>query len=392
MFKARSPHRSSCRRRARNERRPSTEIRLGVDSALGAREMSPTFFVLGKAFASERAPPERCQEASVDTPHLRLTRGAFTDKEPTPHARCGHLPHHTLYVTVDDFCQSHTPKRKPGPHASLCASEVITLSLFARWSRFSSERDFYRYAQTNLTDAFPYLPERSQFNRLVRSHTELMEALFLHLVALLEVRKRPYEALDSSAMPTRDCKRRGHGWLAGQADIGWSNSLGWYEGFSLLTATDPTGVITGFCFGAASTADQQMAETFFAVRTQPNRSLSSVGSISSGPYIADKGFEGAENHRRWRESYGACIIHPPKRNSLKPCSKHLRRWVASIRQIVESAYDKLFNTFGLWRERPHELQGLRARLAARVALHNFCIWLNEQLGRPRLAFADLLGW
>ena len=35
---------------------------------------------------------------------------------------------------------------------------------------------------------------------------------------------------------------------------------------------------------------------------------------------------------------------------------------------------------------------LRARLAARDALHNFCIWLNEQLGHPRLAFADLLGW
>jgi len=30
--------------------------------------------------------------------------------------------------------------------------------------------------------------------------------------------------------------------------------------------------------------------------------------------------------------------------------------------------------------------------AARVTLHNLCIWLNEQLGRPRLAFADLLGW
>src|SRR5215203_1161081 len=27
-----------------------------------------------------------------------------------------------------------------------------------------------------------------------------------------------------------------------------------------------------------------------------------------------------------------------------------------------------------------------------VALHNFCIWLNDRLGRPRLAFADLLGW
>src|SRR5918994_2148229 len=298
-----------------------------------------------------------------------------------------------LYVIAEDFCHSHPPKKRPGPQPSLSEGEVITLALFARWGRFSSERDFYRYAEARLRDAFPTLPERSQFNRLVRSHVGLLEAFVSHLAALLGARRKSlYEALDSSAMPTRDAKRRGHGWLAGCADVGWSNSLGWYEGFRLLTATDPTGVITGFCFCAASTADQQAAETFFAVRTQQNQSLSSVGSISSGPYIADKGFEGAENHRRWRESYGACIIHPPKRNSLKPWSKHLRRWVASIRQIVESAYDKLFNTFGLWRERPHELQGLRARLAARVALHNFCIWLNEQLGRPRLAFADLLGW
>ena len=224
----------------------------------------------------------------------------------------------TLYVTVDDFCHSRAPKKKPGPEASLCASEVITLSIFARWSRFSSERDFYRYAQSNLIDAFPSLPERSQFNRLVRSHTELMEAFFVHLVALLEVRKCPYEALDSSAMPIWDCKRRGHGWLAGDADVGWSNSIGWYEGFSLLTAVDPTGVISGFCFGAASTADQQMAETFFAVRAYPNERLISVGSATSGPYMADKGFEGALNHRRWLQCYGADVIHPPKRNSKKP--------------------------------------------------------------------------
>ncbi len=299
----------------------------------------------------------------------------------------------TLYVMVDDFCHSHLPTKKPGPQASLCASEVITLAIFARWGRFSSERDFYRYARTCLCNAFPTLPDRSQFNRSVRYHTELIEAFILHLLALLEVQGRPYEALDSSAMPTRDCKRRGHGWLAGRADIGWSNSLGWYEGFSLLTTVDPTGVITGFCFGAASTADQQLAETFFAVRARPNRRLIGVGSAAGGPYVADKGFEGAENHRRWLESYGAHIIHPPKRNSRKRSwSKRLRRWVAGIRQIVESVYDKLFNTFGLWRERPHELSGLRARLAARVALHNFCIWLNDQLGRPRLAFADLLGW
>src|SRR5919107_814393 len=299
----------------------------------------------------------------------------------------------TLYVMVDDFCHSQPPRRRPGPDASLSESEVITLAIFARWSRFNSERDFYRYATGHLTDAFPTLPERSQFNRLSRSCTELIEAFVLHLASLLtDARKCPYQALDSSAMPIRDCKRRGHGWLAGQADIGWSNSIGGYEGFSLLVAIEPSGVITVFFFGSASTADQPLAETFFALRANPDPRLEGAGSAFSGTYVADKGFEGEENHRRWLECYGAEVVHPPKRNSKKPWSKRLRRWIAGIRQIVETVYDKLFNAFGLWRERPHEIGGLRARLAARVALHNFCIWLNDQLARPRLMFADLMGW
>src|SRR5687768_10275087 len=52
----------------------------------------------------------------------------------------------------------------------------------ARWSRLDSERDFYRYADAKLRDAFPTLPDRSQFNRLVRSHANLIEAFDLHLV------------------------------------------------------------------------------------------------------------------------------------------------------------------------------------------------------------------
>ena len=248
-------------------------------------------------------------------------------------------------------------------------------------------------AEANLREAFPTLPDRSQFNRLVRSHIELIEAVALHLVTLLEAQKCSYEALDSSAMPVRDAKRRGAGWLAGQADIGWSNSLGWYEGFCLLISANPEGVITGFGFAPASTKDQPLAETFFALRSEAHPRLGSVGSAALGPYVADKGFEGEQNHQRWLDLYGVRIVCPPKRNGRKRrWPKRLRRWAASIRQIIESVYEKLHDTFGLRRERPHDISGLRARLAARVALHNFCIWLNEQLGRSRLAFVDLLGW
>lgn len=100
----------------------------------------------------------------------------------------------TLYVMVDDFCHSRAPKMRPGPEASLCASEVITLAIFARWSRFASERDFYRYAHTKLRSAFPTLPERSQFNRCVRvsTHTKLIEAFVLHLRAVLQTPKCPF--------------------------------------------------------------------------------------------------------------------------------------------------------------------------------------------------------
>lgn len=118
-----------------------------------------------------------------------------------------------------------------------------------------------------------------------------------------------------------------------------------------------------------------------------------MGSPALGPYVLDKGFEGEDNHQRWFARYGARVVCPPKRNERKRSwPKRLRRWVASIRQIVETVYEKLHDAFGLRRERPHDMNGLRARLAARVGLHNFCIWLNDQLGRPRLAFADLLGW
>jgi len=299
----------------------------------------------------------------------------------------------TLYVMADDFCKSQPPvKIRPGPQASLSPSEVVTLAIFGQWGRFGSERDFYRYARRHLQRAFPGLPDRGQFNRLLRRHQSVTVAFFLYLVRLLEAQHCAYEALDCSAAPTRDAKRRGRGWLPGLADIGWSNRLGWYEGFCLLMAVNPLGVITGFGFAAASTKDQPLAENFFALRQHPHPRLLSPGQPAWGPYVGDKGFEGQRAHQHWHLCYGAQVICPPKRNSKHPWPRPLRRWLAGVRQIVETAYDKIHHTFRLDRERPHDLSGFQARLAAKMALHNFCIWLNQQLGRPFLAFADLLAW
>jgi len=206
----------------------------------------------------------------------------------------------TLYVMVDDFCMlALPPEPPPGPQAALSRSAVVTLALFGQWQGFGSERGFYRYAQRHLRAAFPSLPAREQYNRQVRQQPTSLVAFFLYLVRLLAAPPCAYEALASSGIPTRDAKRRGAGWLPGLADIAWSNRLGWYEGVHLLLAGNPLGVITGFGFGAASTKDQPLAETFFALRRRPHPGLASVGAPARSPYVVAKGFEGQANHRAW---------------------------------------------------------------------------------------------
>jgi hypothetical protein len=117
-----------------------------------------------------------------------------------------------------------------------------------------------------------------------------------------------------------------------------------------------------------------------------------VGGPACGPYAVDKGCEGHANQQTWWQASGAQVICPPKRQSRAPWPKRLRRWLAGVRQIVETVYEQLWHTFRLDRERPHDLRGLQARLAAKMALHTFCLWVHDHLDRPRLAFADLVHW
>lgn len=335
-----------------------------------------------------------------------------------------------LYVLADEYCSTALPpERRPGPDPALSRSEVVTLALLGQWRRFAGERDFYRWATTHLRDAFPTLPHRSQYNRLVRFHQVAItqfglamgrrvstEAAIEQAIGVVREdrsrngsRKRKpllYEVLDGTAAPVRHAKRRGSGWLAGQADVGWSNRLGWYEGFHVLTVVTPAGAITGFGFGPASTNDRLLAETFFALRARPQGPASRLPSVghplpsvghplpSTYAYLADSGFAGQEWETRWATEYGTRILCLPQGGSKRHTAwgTALRRWFAGVRQIVETVHDKLIQTFRLDRERPHQLTGFHARLAAKVALHNVCLWLNHQFGRPLLSFADLIDW
>jgi hypothetical protein len=169
-----------------------------------------------------------------------------------------------------------TPRHSGGPPAptpvgrppALSRSEVVTLVIFAQWAQFGSERAFYRFATRHLRAAFPTLPARRPFNRQVRTAAvqEVVVALGQTLAAQVcqQSGGGAYEVLDSTGIPTRNSRRRGPGWLSGQADRGWCTRLGWYVGLHLLTVVTPTGVLTGYGCAPASSADQRLAETLLA--------------------------------------------------------------------------------------------------------------------------------
>ncbi len=271
---------------------------------------------------------------------------------------------------------------------------MVTLALYGQWAHFEGERAFYRHAVAHLRDAFPRLPARSQYNRAVRACQDAIVAVGVRLAQLLDAATCAYEVLDATGVVTRNSKRRGRGWLDGQATKGWCTRLGWYHGLHLLVAVTPLGALTGFGLAPANVADQDLAESFFALRHTRNPAVPEVGRPADGVYVADTGFEGDARWHTWASLYGAEVVCPPKpkHRRARRWPKALRRAHAARRQIIETVNDRLLDTFGLEHERPHAIEGVRARLAAKAGLHNFCLWLNIQLGRSPLAVADLIDW
>jgi hypothetical protein len=307
-----------------------------------------------------------------------------------------------LYVTVDDFCKDcckqqslHNliPFGSRGPAPTLSPSETITLALFGQFARFTSERAFWRFAQSHLIHLFPTLPDRSQFNRLLRQYSLAIQSFALFLPRNGGCFDVPFECLDRVGVATRWCGRRGVGHLSHHTDVGKCSRLGFFHGVSLLTCVTPSGQITGIGMGPASAKDQPLAEVFFAARAATDHRLPGVGTpTGTNEYLVDKGFSGPKLHERWYADYGVRVRCPPRRGGWdgKPWSRSLYHLMAGARQIVETVHDKLLNAFRLGRERPQEWSGLWARVWAKAGLHNFCFRLNQLYGRPPLAFADLL--
>jgi hypothetical protein len=298
-----------------------------------------------------------------------------------------------VYAMSKRFAATQLPPepRRRGRNPALSRAAVLTLALLSQLQRFSSERDFMRYARIWLRPLFPTLPDRSQVNRAIRQQQSALEAFGQWCVDLLTAGERPAELLDSTAKPLRNPQRRGAGALPELTMVGKSLRLGFFHGVRLLLATTPDGAITGTSIAPGNLNDHPHADIFFALRAEAEPPVA-VGTATSGTYLADTGFAGRRWRCRWAADYGATVIAPPQPDSADAWSAERKQTHTGRRQHIETVFGRLLYEFRLERDRPRTIRGLLSRLAAKVSLHNFLIWANRQHGRPDFAIAEVIGW
>ena len=318
-----------------------------------------------------------------------------------------------LYVIVDDFYQSHIRPQMPawgGPSAQMSDSEVLCLGLAAQWRSgvpWKSERGVLRYVHKHLGHLFPILLSQGAFNRRLR---RLWGAFILIQNAVAEalVTAQDHDVMDGFPIPVARGARSFHpGWLSDIARIGKGGNDRYFYGVRMMMVVSRSGVATGWALASGNVQERWLAELLFSSRAgspqvqgpldpttqQPTvlpptdwlALVPSCGAASPKPVMTDSGFRGADWLEHWATAYGAQVCPMPKQ-----ASRAQRRAWSSARQVVETTFAHLSETFGLKYPGAHTRWGLLTRVAAKVAAYNLGIVLNRVFGRPDFAFATLI--
>jgi hypothetical protein len=315
----------------------------------------------------------------------------------------------TLYVITDDWYQQVIRPQLPaggGPAPKLCDSEVLCLALAAQWRSgvpWKSERGLVRYALQHLRPFFPGMTSQSAFNRRVRRLWGTF-ILLQQAISGQALTADDCEVMDCVPVPVAHGARSFHpGWLAEIARIGKGGNDRYFYGLHLLLVVTASGLPTGWTLAAGNVQDRWLAELLLSARvgqaqlTGPQAQTGGAqveapsdwlgptqgcGTHNHRIMIADPGFDGQFWLAHWADDYAAQVV------TLPSAADHA--WFSALRQVVETVFAHLCDSFGLKYPGAHTTWGLITRIAAKLAAYAVGIDINRMLGRPDFAFATLI--
>ena len=290
----------------------------------------------------------------------------------------------SVYVTVDEVFQTYVQPhdQRPGPRSPFTDSEVITLTLVAELVSVDDETVFLDYVNRNHRARFPWLPDRSRYNRRRRALGEATNTIRRHLLgwllALLPTDARPLCVLDSLPVPVvgfhhAQGRQRWYGWAT---DGDHATKQQTIYGFKLHLLTTADGVITDFALAPAHLTDG----TFTDQLLRDKADLLVLG---------DKAYINALLQGELQQLHGVTLLTPPRANQHHHLPEGLTRLVGHFRQMIETINSQLAGQFNIETNKAKCMSGLLARLQAKLAAHTLGLYLNVVTGQPLRALAAL---
>jgi hypothetical protein len=281
----------------------------------------------------------------------------------------------TLYVYLDDHVLPDlgVPRtRRPGRKPLLSDAELLCLAVAQHLLGFSSETRWIRYARVHLSGMFPGIPHQSGYNKRLRAAGPLIAAAITALARDTPSWHELLRLVDSTPVPcgmSRETVKRSD--LSGHAGYGYCASHSrYFWGFRLYLISTPDGMPVIWGLANPKIGEREVTRALL----EHEHHLIREGQVILG----DKGFAGREFEAFITEELGATLIRPDRKDE-KPRFGRL----GGIRQWIESVFGTLKGQLGLEDHGGRTLEGVYARIGARLLALAAGIWHNWRINAPR---------
>jgi hypothetical protein len=291
----------------------------------------------------------------------------------------------TLFTIVDDTMKGSAViqhvLRRPGPAPHLSDSEVVTIAVYQELIGEPREDHFFRLHRARLLPFFPGLNERSRYNRRKRDLWSVILAVRMSLQVVLDALAwEETAAIDSAPIPCVGYKRsKQSSDFLGFANYGICSSKALkYFGCKLHCVVSLTGVILSFLLTPANTYDNQpVVELLDSFEHHLTRLL------------GDGAYNDADLQTFLKQSRHLMVLAPLKVNQPPGRSPLAQQQLNRLRLMCETVNAQLQEQLHLSKHYAKSIQGLRARIAAKLTAHSVGMMVNAFWGQPALNLADL---
>ena len=267
-----------------------------------------------------------------------------------------------IFVLVDDWYQAEGVRLlrgKPGKKPIFSDSEVMTLMLAQDYIPYPSETQYIEFIRANHLDMFPKLVDQSQFNRRARALRLLVEQLRRYWIIQKGWNRQTCYLMDTKPVPVLGYKRnKKHSDFLGRAGYGVCISRNLkYFGFKLVAISTMKGIPVLYDLVPANSDERLAAEAI-------------IDQLSGCDLFTDKGFIGLEWQTRIFDQTNNLIWTPRRSNQYVQNTRHLDRWLSSVRERIEGVFHEIQNTGrNIERLLTKTVTGLCTRVIAKMTSH-----------------------